>query len=266
MPNPIAHPAAAIPFTRLGLVFSALVIGSISPDFGYLVLHFSYFDSFLTPFFMNTVWGLIFFDVPVGLVLLWFFHTLMKWPLLSLLPEGLQRRLFKHAQGFSLGPNRHFGMVLMSLLVGSSTHVIWDSFTHGSGWTVQHFTLLSTSIYGVALYRVLQNLGTLLGIMVLIYWTIKWLRTAPQSDQLAWQFPAQVRKVFFALIITALAITEGVIMYPRVLTGSRLFGAHFLMDSIIVLPVLIMSFSVGTYCVAWMVAFNRNIGSSNITK
>ena len=54
MPNPIAHPAASIPFTRLGLVFSALVIGSISPDFGYLVLHVSYFGSLLTPFFMNT--------------------------------------------------------------------------------------------------------------------------------------------------------------------------------------------------------------------
>jgi hypothetical protein len=28
MPNPIAHPAAAIPFTKVGLVFSALVATS----------------------------------------------------------------------------------------------------------------------------------------------------------------------------------------------------------------------------------------------
>ena len=265
MPNPIAHPAASIPFTRLGLVFSALVIASISPDFGYLVLHFSYFRSLLTPFFMNTIWGLIFFDVPMALVLLWFFHTFMKWPLLSLLPESLQRRLFKHAQEFSFGTIRHFGVILISLLVGSLTHVIWDSFTHESGWTVKHFTLLSTPINGIPLYTVLQNLGTVLGLTLLIYWTIKWLRTAPQSDQLAWHFPVKVRRIIFALTIAALAITEGMIIYPRVVTGSRLLGEHYMMDSIIVLPVLIMSFFVGTYCVAWMIVFNKNIRRVNVS-
>src|SRR5574338_431209 len=265
MPNPIAHLAASIPFSKVGLIFSALVIGSISPDFGYLVLHFSYLNSLLTPFFMNTTWGLILFDVPVALVLLWFFHTFMKWPLLSLLPESLQRRLFKHAQEFSFRPIRHFGVILISLLVGSSTHVIWDSFTHESGWTVQHFTLLSTSINGVPLYSVLQNLGTVLGITLLIYWTIKWLRTAPQSEQLPWHFSHQVRTIFFALTIAALAIAEGMIIYPRVMAGARLLGKHYMMDRVIVSPLLIISFFVGTYCMAWMIAFNKNTRSVNVS-
>lgn len=265
MPNPIAHPAASIPFTRLGLVFSALVIGSISPDFGYLVLHVSYFGSLLTPFFMNTTWGLILFDVPVALGLLWLFHTFVKWPLLSLLPEPLQRRLFKHAQGFSFRPIKHFGLILISLFIGSLTHVIWDSFTHKSGWTVERFTLLSTSISGVPLYTILQNLGSLLGITMLIYWSIKWLRTAPQSEQLPWHFPRKVRTVYFALTIAALAIAEGIIVYPRVMTGSRLLGEHYMMDSIIVLPVLIGSFFVGIYCTAWMIAFNKAIRAAKVS-
>ncbi len=156
MPNPIAHPAASIPFTRAGLVFSALVIGSVSPDFGYLI-------PLPTPFFMYTAPGLILFDVPVGFVLLWLFHALAKWPLLSALPESLQRRMFKPAQGFSFGPLKHFGLILLSLLVGSLTHVIWDSFTHDYGWMVQQFALLSIPIGGTPLYAILQNLGTLLG-------------------------------------------------------------------------------------------------------
>ena len=265
MPNPIAHPAASIPFTRLGLVFSALVIGSISPDFGYLVLHSSYFSSRLTPFFMNTAWGLVVFDVPVGLVLLWLFHTVVKWPLLSLLPESLQHRLFKHAHGFSFRPLRHFALILLSLLVGSLTHVIWDSFTHQRGWTVEHVALLRISINGVPLYTILQNLGTVLGIAVLLYWTIKWRRIAPQSDQLSWQFPCKVRRIFFTLTIATLAIAEGIIIYPRVMNGSSLVSEHYMMDSIIVVPVFIICFLIGTYCMAWIITFHKNIRSMKLS-
>src|ERR1041384_8817659 len=99
MPNPIAHPAASIPFTKVGLVFSALVAGSLSPDFGYFV-------PMPGSFFMYTIPGLMLFDLPVGLALLVLFHILIKWPLLSLLPTSLQRRLYKPAQGFSFGPLR----------------------------------------------------------------------------------------------------------------------------------------------------------------
>src|SRR5689334_8296501 len=152
MPNPIAHPAAAIPFARVGLVFSALVVGSIAPDFGY-------FFELPEGYFMYTVPGLILFDVPIGLVLLWLFHTLLKWPLLSLLPISLQGRLFKYAQGFSFGPFKRFLLILLSLLIGSLTHVVWDSFTHDYGWMVEHFSILRAPIVGTPLYTNLQNLG-----------------------------------------------------------------------------------------------------------
>lgn len=67
MPNPIAHPAVAVPFTRAGLVLSALVIGSVAPDFGYAI-------PMTNPYFMNTASGLILFDVPAGFALLWLFQ------------------------------------------------------------------------------------------------------------------------------------------------------------------------------------------------
>ncbi len=100
---------------------------------------------------MYTPAGVILFDVPVGLVLLWFFHTFVKWPVLSLLPENLQSRLYKSAQGFSFGPLKHFGLILLSLLVGSLTHVIWDSFTHEYGWVVENFAIFHTPIRGIPL-------------------------------------------------------------------------------------------------------------------
>ena len=258
MPNPIAHPAASIPFARVGMVFSALVVGSISPDFGYFV-------PLPTPFFMYTAPGLILFDVPAGLVLLWIFHILIKWPLLSLLPESLQRRLFKQAQGFSFGPLKRFFLILLSLLVGSLTHLIWDSFTHVYGWMVEQFAFLSISINGTPLYTILQNLGTILGIGMLIYWFIRWLPTAPQSDQLPSRFSSKVRMIFFAATTISLVMVEGTIMYSRLITGSRFVRGHFLMGSTIISAVLIISFFVGIYCMAWMMAFYKTTRSVNLS-
>jgi hypothetical protein len=252
MPNPIAHPAASIPFTKAGMVFSALVIGSISPDFGYLV-------PLPTPYFMYNAAGLILFDVTVGFVLLWLFHALVKWPLLSFLPESLQSRLFKHAQGFSFGPLKRFGLILLSLLVGSLTHMIWDSFTHEYGWMVEQFAFLSIPIGGTPLYTILQNLSSIIGIIVLFYWFIKWLQTAPQSDQLPARFSNVVRITFFILTAVSLAAVEGSIIYLRVTTGSRFVLGHFFLGSTIFSAVFIISFFAGIYCLAWMIAFHKTI-------
>jgi hypothetical protein len=252
MPNPIAHPAASIPFTKAGLVFSALVFGSLSPDFGY-------FFNLPTDYFMYTPVGLILFDVPVAFILLLLFHALLKWPLLSLLPESLQRRLFKHAQGFSFGPLKHFGLILLSLLVGSLTHVIWDSFTHEYGWVVERFAWLNITIGGTPLYAILQNLSTLIGIGMLIYWFIRWLPTAPQSDQLPAHFSGKVRAIFIALSAVSLVAVEGAIIYSRLMNGSRFVHGHFYLGSITFSTVFIISFFVGIYCLTWMFAFHKTL-------
>ena len=252
MPNPIAHPAASIPFTRAGLVFSALVIGSLSPDFGYFV-------EMPTPYFEYTVPGLILFDVPVGFVLLWLFHALMKWPLLSALPESLQRRLVKHAQGFSFGPLKRFGLIILSLLVGSLTHVICDSFTHDYGWMVQQLAVLRMPVGGTPLYAILQDLGTIVGIGLLAYWFLRWLPTAAQSDQLPARFSGKVRTIFFVLAAISLAAVEGAIIYRRVITGSRFVHGYFLLGSTTFSAAFIISFFVGVYCLAWMVTFHKTI-------
>jgi hypothetical protein len=252
MPNPIAHPAASIPFAKAGMVFSALVIGSISPDFGYLF-------PLPTPYYMYNFAGLILFDVPVGFVLLFLFHTLVKWPLLSLLPVSLQRRLFKQAQGFSFAPLKHLGLILLSLLVGSLTHIIWDSFTHEYGWIVEQFAFFSIPINGTPLYAILQNLSSIIGLIVLLYWFITWLQTAPKSDQLLARFSNGIRTLFLTLTLVSLAVVEGTILYFRISTGSRFVSGHFFLGSTIFSAIFIISFFAGIYCLAWMIAFHKTI-------
>ena len=252
MPNPIAHPAVAVPFTRAGLVLSALVIGSIAPDFGYAI-------PLTNPYFMNTALGLILFDVPAGSALLWLFHTFVKWPLLSAAPDSLQRRLFRPAREFSFGPPKRFGMIVLSLLVGSITHVIWDSFTHEWGWMVEHFAPLRISLEGMPLYAILQVLGSVFGVCLLAYWILQWLPTASQSNELPARFSSRVRMVFLVLVATSLVSFEGATIYAGFTPGTQLVREHGLVHGLTLTAVLILSFYAGAYCLAWMIAFRRTI-------
>ncbi len=242
MPNPIAHPAAAIPFTRLKLVFSALVIGSIAPDLGYFVRGGE-------SDFMYTLAGLFYFDVPAGLVALWLFDFLAKWPLISLLPIGLQRRLFDPAQRFSFGPWKRFGTILLSLLVGSITHIVWDSFTHKNGWMVERFGLLSADIKGTPVYSILQNLSTFVGIALLIYWFVRWFPRAARSEQVPAHFSSPVQGLFLGLIGLSLGLTIVLSIASRLLLGSYTI--------VVVAAFFITAFLVSIYCLVWMAAFHK---------
>ena len=159
------------------------------------------------------------------------------------------------AQGFSFGPLKRFGLILLSLLVGSLTHVIWDSFTHEYGWVVEHFAIFRIPIRGVPIYTILQNLSTVIGTGFLLYWFIRWLPTAPQSDQLPAHFSAVVRILFLVLTAVSIALVEAAIIYLNFTTRSRFMHGHFLIEGMIVSAFLVISFFVGIYCLAWMIAF-----------
>lgn len=137
MPITFAHPTAAIPFTRLGMPLSALVVGSMMPDLPYF-LHLSTGAGYA-----HTPRGLVTFCLPVGFVTLWVFHTMLKRPLLSLAPPAHRRRLALAAQEFRFLPLSRLIVASFAVLLGAVTHVVWDSFTHSNGWMVQRMSLLT---------------------------------------------------------------------------------------------------------------------------
>ena len=180
MPALCAHPVVAIPLKRYGLVLSALIIGSISPDILYFIPLIS------SEQFGHTVIGLFLFCLPAGMLALWIFHTMLKYPLFSLLPDSHQQRIGCLIDQGRFGSGRHLLVLLISLFLGACTHILWDSCTHYYGWTVQHVPLLSlpllhTSQGTLKLSNVLQHGSTVIGTLVLLYWYARWLQTAPIS-------------------------------------------------------------------------------------
>jgi Domain of unknown function (DUF4184) len=87
MPFTVAHVAAAVPLRRLNLVWSAFVVGSLAPDFPYVIGRVTYRS------LGHDFPGVVLFTLPVSFVVLWFFHRVIKKPLAGLLPIGMQQRL-----------------------------------------------------------------------------------------------------------------------------------------------------------------------------
>lgn len=176
MPFTLAHPAACVPFVRCRLLLSALVAGSLAPDF-------LYFATLSTASkFGHTLPGVFVFSLPAALVALWLFHAVLKQPLLSLLPESHRRRLTSAAGEFRFGPPRRFALIVASVLVGIVTHVAWDGFTHSYGLVVKQYPVLAAPLGGldhVRVCMVLHHASTLVGAILLGFWYVRWLRRAP---------------------------------------------------------------------------------------
>jgi hypothetical protein len=177
LPFTLAHPAAVLPFRRV-LVFSALIVGSLSPDFHY------FFDLGPRGHFSHSIRGAFLFALPVSLVVLWVFHTVMKAPMIALTPQRHQEKLFRFATPFRWLPASRFAMILFSLMIGIATHLLWDSITHERGLVVRSFANLRAPALEELgsqrpLYNLLQHASTLLGLAVLAAWYWKWYRGAP---------------------------------------------------------------------------------------
>jgi amino acid transporter len=199
MPFTLAHPAAVVPLRRY-LPLSALVVGSLSPDFEYP------FRLAAVSRFSHTLPGILYFCVPVGLLFLWLFHRLIKRPVILLLPSLVRRRAEPFAERFNFWPASRLLLILISIFTGAFTHVAWDAFTHEYGWVVERWPLLQASVISVAghelrLFKLLQYGSSLAGILLLVYFFMRWLRDRPDDTSQAASLPEPVRRRAVALII-----------------------------------------------------------------
>jgi hypothetical protein len=136
MPFPLAHPAAVLPLRRYCprfLSFPALVVGSLSPDIGYF---FKGADSFSHSFL-----GSLGFSLPVGMLGLLLFYGLRAMAARHL-PVFHRRVIIPFSDE---GPSSAL-VVIVSLLLGSWTHLLLDSITHSEGWLALYLPVLRTTI------------------------------------------------------------------------------------------------------------------------
>ncbi|MFE1173778.1 DUF4184 family protein [Streptomyces sp. NPDC058773] len=166
MPFTLSHAAAVLPaIRRTGaargpLVASALVAGSFAPDMTY------YADS-LVPGGMafgavtHTPAGVLTVDVLVTAVLVggW---LLVREPLTALLPRAWQGPVHRFLRGRSRRPRGPreladlVGWFVVSAVIGATTHVVWDAFTHPGRWGTRLVPGLDGVVGGLPVSTYLQ--------------------------------------------------------------------------------------------------------------
>jgi hypothetical protein len=180
LPFTLAHPAVVVPLRRR-LLLSALITGSLAPDFHYFL------NLWPQGHFTHSIRGVFLFSLPVSLMLLWIFQRVMKLPLISLAPASHQQRLAGFAAPLRWGPPSRFLLILCALMVGICSHVAWDAFTHGHGFVVRNVPDLRSPAFQEfgsdrPLWNVLQHSSSLLGMAILPVWYWLWLRRAAPQE------------------------------------------------------------------------------------
>jgi membrane-bound metal-dependent hydrolase YbcI (DUF457 family) len=187
------------------MVMSALVIGCMVPDFEFFLR--------LSPrgAFGHTLAGVFVLDLPLALIALWLYHSYAKEPLYAWLPESVRRRIQLGPASWPIKNAAQFAMVLLSIVIGAATHILWDSFTHEGFWPYRHWQFLQQTValpvYGQMEYlRVIQHASTVIGGLVLLLWLRNWYRTtAPTHPDTARDSGKNQRATFFVVCIVALA-------------------------------------------------------------
>jgi len=230
MPFTLAHPAAIVPLVsvlqrRLGAsaVLSALIVGSMTPDIAFLLpIGVSRAQS-------HSFAGLIWCCLPVGLAVYLLFHSLLKAPLIDLLPHHAYSRLHPYARTGAAISWRLLPVILLCIEIGAITHLAWDSFTHRDSFAVRTLPFLRVHLFSgggfwVYLYTALQWICSFFGLAVLAWWARRWVAATPQSAS-APASPLSPRSQWAVVVfvLCAAAATAALFAWPHVLgTGRRL--------------------------------------------
>jgi hypothetical protein len=165
MPFTVSHAAAVLPIHRLShrMPLTALMIGSMAPDFGYFFSHEA--SRPLTHSFM----GLFVFCLPVGLAVWFFYVAFLEKATITLLTDRWHTR-FAHTDAIT--PSL-VGRAAVAILLGAVTHLLWDSFTHRGTFATDALPALLGPTPGfrwLPVYHLLHGLSSVVGVVILVRW------------------------------------------------------------------------------------------------
>jgi hypothetical protein len=207
---------------------SALVIGSIVPDLWYYVPLAGREES-------HGLAGVFWFCLPLGMVVYALFHLVLKHPLIALLPRALSCRLGSFTAPAL--PAVPWHAVLVSLLAGALTHIVWDALTHSNDHVIHGLNWL-------------QHASTAFGTVVLAWWLWRKLSRAPASSSPAFLSP-RARTCTVAALAAAMAISAWTSLDIAQLAATDFDAGRRLLKTAGIAGFEGFSVAALVYCVFW---------------
>lgn len=198
MAFPLAHPAAVLPFRRWCprvLSLPALVIGSLTPDFGYALAVWNLGGV------SHRFFGIFVFCVPIGMALAVVLHRLRHW-IVRLFPAGYRKAL----QPLCKVPLPTWRSLALSVMLGAMTHYVLDALTHRDGWIVERIACLNAPVivvhgYLARVHHLLYHGTTFIGAFFLCVAAHKWADETLRSGK----SPLPLKRWMVALVFAGLA-------------------------------------------------------------
>jgi sorbitol-specific phosphotransferase system component IIC len=164
MPFTVSHAAAVLPLHRhTKLPLTALMVGSMAPDFGYFFSHEASRE--LTHSFT----GLFIFALPAGLFVWLFYVAFLEKATITLLSDRWHTR-FAHTDAITLPL---IARASIAILLGAVTHLLWDAVTHRYTFVTNALPILAEPTPGLAwlpIYHLLHFLSSVVGLVILARW------------------------------------------------------------------------------------------------
>jgi len=205
MPFTFSHPAIVLPLTkaRLKLSSTGLIIGSMIPDFEYFIRMRDRSK------FSHTFTGLFWFDLPLALFVCFVYHTVVRNPLFDNLPSFLKERFSVYKKfNWTKYFLKNWVFVLVSIIIGAVSHIVWDGVTHNTMFYVNQADLSTLTKIGrinLAGYKFLQLASTVVGGIVVIYSIFALRRVHQPETKIDYRYWALVWLIAFAAIFLRLA-------------------------------------------------------------
>lgn len=196
MPLTFSHPALILPLARLKsnyISMTGLVVGSMAPDFEYFFRMEAYSS------ISHSLLGILYFDLPITILLSIVFHLIIKGPLIANLPGYFRNRSYPLVNYSFLNYLKNNKIAfIVSAIIGSSSHIFWDGFTYVHGYFVEAIPILSIRIavgaFSFGIYKYVQYGSTLLGgFLILLF-----IHFLPKGKSL---FPGSINYGYWLIIL-----------------------------------------------------------------
>lgn len=220
MPFTPSHAVVALPFIRTPLILAAIAIGAMTPDLPLFVRGIGLNYSF-THTYANILWTMV---IAFGLFLLW--RVVLRPAAPALSPKWLARRLSADwgqtpadAMNEAVGIGRrgsYIPLLVVSLLIGVISHILWDEFTHEGRLGQQLLPALADQWGPLQGFKWLQHGSSVVGLLIIAIWALLWLRRVEPRGAGEYVLPRWVR-VSWWISLPAILLASWVI-------GSFVFG------------------------------------------
>jgi hypothetical protein len=171
----------------------------------------------------HTLLGMLWLDLPLSLLIIAVFHGFIKKPLLRNLPMFLRMRLGSLARQPWPASYLWSPRLILGILVGCVSHLVWDTFTHQRGRFEPELQILSYEVAHITLRAWFQNGSSVVGLAAIAWyvWNLPTTRSLPHVSGRA--------RLSFWMMLSVLSVGLWLVfLYAAYLAYPTLLDSAFL--------------------------------------